>query len=225
MRIKNILLALSIAFFSARATAAGCMGLTEDSNLKSIINMSDSIRINGMDWGISRPYSVSQWLKSMEEKGVIVSTDYSAAEDVNCVSLHTVRVAYPDRILSLTFFGYPEKTEFDLNSLANGDDTHAAVNIFLDLGQFKDSLTVDGYTIKSDMTFEEFKKIFPLSASKNKASLLFEEWTAGPQTYIVGRKFKGYDQFCLDSGVEFTFSNGKLSGLALRDYDISPCSC
>jgi hypothetical protein len=153
--------------------------------------------------------------------------DFEGAE--MCIPFHTVKVGYPDKTIWLIYSQdsgqYLKDTKFDQDFLKSNDD-EVMLNIVWETGQFKDLLVVGEHAIRPDLDFEYFKKLFPLSARQSVAALA-PGWNMrknDTQTYIVEVNFREAEPYCLDQTVEFTFSEGQLSNLTLRNYP-TWCSC
>jgi hypothetical protein len=191
--------------------------LIEDNpRLSSKINVVDSIKINGLEWtGLT---TFQQWRKVFGKEDTVESDVVDIDNtDVTCEDYRVVTISYPDKVMTINWFGYTENPD-DLEFLTLGAE---APEINWNLGKFKDALIVGGRAIKPDLTFGIFKEIFPLSAQQNLDALIGHERT-GNQTYIVG--LRSELEGCIERWVEFTFLKGKLNALALRHY-FTLCSC
>jgi hypothetical protein len=205
---KHLLLALSTLFFAAMAGAAVCDGmLGEDGVDAAKINVVTSVKVNGLEW--TKTATDQQWHKAFGKKGVVTNVvhheDFGGDEMCQCQPYDETTISYPDKTVRLlTSFGTPS-IDWKRN--------------------FKDSLVVGGHIIKPNLSFKAFQKMFPLSAKKSLAALApgWARWQSYTQTYIVEvNPSEGAN--CLERVVEFTFSKGKLSHLALGYYS-SWCSC
>jgi hypothetical protein len=225
---------LPALFFAAEAVAAPCDGMLGDYApiLNSKINMVASVKVNGLE--LNEFTTLQQWRKAFGVKGVVTdSIFWDAGEDGTCTPHHEVTVSYSDKTTYLTLL---DITESEFKALIDQDFTEQLVDhgvelsIDWDLEKFKDSLVVGDHAIKPNLSFEEFKKLFPFSAQHSVAVLVslagVHEWDAGKwdarkydtQTYIVEVGSAGEGMGCLNHTVEFTFSKDKLSGLASRRY-------
>jgi hypothetical protein len=248
-----LLLALPMLFFAAEAGAAVCGGMFGEGAgyVTSKINVVASVKVNELEWtnGIylrEQLITTQKWLKAFGEKGVVTEVSHLDMDDEMCTPRHVATVIYPDKTIRLTipWLRYVEEgsevvteSEFkaikvDQDFVKRGGNWPARLAIDWNLKKFKDSLVVGGHAIRSDLSFKAFEKLFPLSAQHSVAALLSQiydgevEWHErknDTQTYIVEVSYSG-EANCLDQTVEFTFSEGKLSGLALRDYQ-EWCSC
>lgn len=240
-------------FFATEAGAAMCDGMFGEGGhaLTSKINAVASVKVNGLEW--AEPTTTQQWREAFGKNGVITETSYSGVgEDGMCTPHHVIEVNYPDKTIYLTLWrslDEPERElkftqhdfvpdspemefealEFNQDFVERGDDRVVYLGIGWNLDKFKDSLMVGEHVIRPDMRFEEFKKLFPLSAQQSLAVLtVLAGWSemssaTQTQTYIVEVARRG-EEACLNQTVEFTFSKGKLSGLALRHYH-EWCGC
>jgi hypothetical protein len=245
---KHLLLALPVLFFAAGVEAGGCDGLLGDYSAlgEKKINVAASVKVNGLDWEETINSTIRQWRKAFGGKGIVTKVthnymgkDTTETELELCTPYHEVTVSYPDKTIRLRIPYLVEyedialsefKTlKFSQNFVKRGSDNlKVLLNIDWKRNRFKDTMVVGEHIISPDLSFDEFKKLFPLSAQQSLGALLlhadmgWHERANETQTYIVevGRKWVG----CLDNAVEFTFFQGKLSGLALR-YHGPWCAC
>jgi hypothetical protein len=229
------MLALPMLFFAVEAEAGVCSGMLGEGadEVASKINVVTSVKVNGLEWaefdldwtrhgwtwaGVANS---QQWRETCMRNGV--SYEDHDGEEV-CTPFHTVTVSCPDKIIQLIYVGYPKDTKFD-QDFWQSNEYEVNVDIDWKPGQFKDLLVVGEHTIRPDLNFEAFKKLFPFSAKQSVAALVPEwhERKNDAQTYIIEVN-SNPEPGCLDRIVEFTFTEGQLSHLALRNYP-TWCSC
>jgi hypothetical protein len=179
-------------FFAAEAGAAICGGmLGEGAGLvASKINVVTSVKVNGLELG--KPTTTQQWRKAFGENGVVtkVTHDYMDNDDNDngmCTPHHEVTVNYQDKTIRLTMPWQYVSTEeritesefkalkFSQDFVKQGGDWEALLSIDWKQNKFKDSLVVGKHAIKPNLSFEEFKKLFPLSAQQSLAARL-DRW-------------------------------------------------
>jgi hypothetical protein len=214
--VKNMLLALPVLLFAFEAIAGGCNGLREyyDIEDKERVDFVDFVQINGQSWTGFATIQQARALSGEKDAKVTVINVETDEEDCPSGGWVDTTIQYPDkRLVFSTYDGLMEDVEY-------------SPSIFWDLRKFKDTLVVAGHTIRPDLTSAEFKKIFPHSARKNFALDFFGDIEREKEIYIVGINLwgSGGPTTCLDYGLGFVFSNGKLTGLSMENYG-SLCGC
>jgi hypothetical protein len=230
--VKNMLLALPVLLFAFEAIAAGCSGLREyfGAEDEERVDFVDSVRINGQIWGAYA--SIRETRDFFGEKDAKVTV---TNEEIECPAvLETgveayryvmigVTIQYPDKSLFFTTSDNGENTDY--TNLMKDDailEQEHGVGILWDLKKFRDTLVVAGHDIRPDLTLAEFRKMFPRSARENFNSYMSPDgvlYEGVNERYVVGVSGAATTETCLFYGLEFVFSNGKLTELALRSYE------
>lgn len=222
MKLKMLFVLIPAQVFGVEASAnTPC----EDNWVE--LNYVNSVKVNGLKWqGLRTSISMPQFRKAFGTKDIKLapcSIDENGVFDCNGVyDALTVAVHYPNRTVTLVFpFDYENFVQA-INNLAKGNFQEPFPNptsfqvSWDDMTQFKDALVVDGRPIRSNMTFNTFRSIFPLSAQwihKEQQDMTDEKW------YVVGAEAMTYPDdlphfyntgWCTQAAIFFQFKNNKI---------------
>lgn len=186
-----------------------------DAQAQARRNHVDSVTVNGLNV-FQDTIGMAQWQNAFGKDGVTRRMDF-----IECAANHEVDVHFTDRKITLEFFPEdnpgldPEKLLAEKNDAYRQSPLRARLWIrWEDIPRFRDDLIVDGKAISAQMTFEEFKRRFPLSASRKVGGFPGEEENYPVLLGKSGSVLKDED-LPYEPALWFTFRDGKLLRLSL----------
>ncbi|MDR1461579.1 MAG: hypothetical protein LBI68_00290 [Azoarcus sp.] len=210
MRIKALfhilaLLSLAVCINAAHAQAS--------------YDRAESVKVNGVE--LSGAVS-TEVLPANFWEGKLESINF-----YGCTANYNIRLDYKDKKATLEIFS-EDNPKIDLEKIFSQQEYDhkkhpVKARIWLDwfdMKEFSDLLEIDGRIIKPDITFKQFKQMFPASAKSGEDYSDAERAVEGGKIYFVmlGEDTESQDAESrwYDQSVAFVFKNEILIGIALR---------